>query len=129
MPGAVSLTTDYDTFSNVLSGLFKEGTTGWSFMPQITLADIYRWQKPGQDNRSVDKELLIGDLQWGVTLTWWVHDSVIRTYGARASSKRKARAVNLAQLVSQCRSEVCWVPWPSVSCIEEIGGASFSLHM
>ncbi len=33
----ISLTTDIGTFSTELSGLFKGGTTGWSFMPQITL--------------------------------------------------------------------------------------------
>lgn len=34
-------------------------------------------------------------------------------------------AINLAQLVSQWRSELCRAPSPSVSCIEEIGEASF----
>lgn len=33
----ISLTTDIGTFSPELSGLFKSGSTGWSFIPQITL--------------------------------------------------------------------------------------------
>ena len=34
---SISLTTNIGTFSTKLSDLFKSGTTGWSFMPQITL--------------------------------------------------------------------------------------------
>ena len=33
----ISLTTNIGTYSDELSGLFKGGTTGWSFIPQITL--------------------------------------------------------------------------------------------
>lgn len=34
---SITLTTNIGTFSNELSGLFKAGTTGWSFIPQINL--------------------------------------------------------------------------------------------
>jgi multidrug efflux system outer membrane protein len=34
---SITLTTNVGTFSNELSGLFKSGTTGWSFVPQINL--------------------------------------------------------------------------------------------
>lgn len=33
----ITLTTNTGTYSDELSGLFKSGTTGWSFMPQVTL--------------------------------------------------------------------------------------------